>query len=51
MRLYQEECVVDHDADLSKAGIDLRQKAPILLGNFVDIERPAYTTVPESFRE
>jgi len=50
MRLYLEECVVDHDADLSKAAIDLRQKAPILLGNFVDIERPPYTTVPEAFR-
>ena len=50
MRLYLEECVVDHDADLSKADIDLRQKEPIILGNFVDIERPPYTTVPEAFR-
>jgi 2-oxoglutarate ferredoxin oxidoreductase subunit beta len=50
MHLYQEECIVDHDADLAKAGIDLRQKEPIILGNFVDTERPIFTTVPEQFR-
>lgn len=50
MHLYREECVVDHGADLLHANIDLRQKAPIVLGNFVDIERPPFTTVPEQFR-
>jgi 2-oxoglutarate ferredoxin oxidoreductase subunit beta len=50
MRLYQEECIVDHDADLREANIDLREKQPIVLGNFVDIERPPFTTVPEQFR-
>ena len=51
MRLYLEECVVDPDVDLARANIDLRQKEPIVLGNFVDIERPPFTTVPEAFRE
>jgi 2-oxoglutarate ferredoxin oxidoreductase subunit beta len=50
MHLYREECVVDHGADLLHTNIDLRQKAPIVLGNFVDIERPPFTTVPEQFR-
>ena len=50
MHLYREECIVDHDADLAQANIDLRQKQPIILGNFVDIERPLFTTVPERFR-
>jgi 2-oxoglutarate ferredoxin oxidoreductase subunit beta len=50
MHLYQEECIVDNDADLREAGIDLRQKEPIILGNFVDIERTPFTTVPEQFR-
>ena len=50
MHLYQEECTVDHDVDLREANIDLRQKQPIVLGNFVDIERPPFTTVPEQFR-
>ncbi len=50
MHLYQEECIVNHDADLREATIDLRQKEPIVLGNFVDIERTPFTTVPEQFR-
>ncbi len=50
MHLYQEECIVDDNADLEKTGIDLRQKEPIVLGNFVDRERTPFTTVPEQFR-
>jgi 2-oxoglutarate ferredoxin oxidoreductase subunit beta len=50
MHLYQEECIVNHDADLREATIDLRQKEPLILGNFVDIERTPFTTVPEQFR-
>ncbi len=50
MNLYQEECVVNDDADLRDTNIDLRQKQPIVLGNFVDIERTPFTTVPEQFR-
>ena len=50
MHLYQGECIVDHDADLSQTNIDLRQKEPIVLGNFVDRVRTPFTTVPEQFR-
>jgi 2-oxoglutarate ferredoxin oxidoreductase subunit beta len=50
MHLYKEECVVDHFADLHEVNIDLRQKQPIVLGNFVDTERTPFTTVPEQFR-
>jgi 2-oxoglutarate ferredoxin oxidoreductase subunit beta len=50
MHLYQHECIVDHGASLEAANIDLRQKEPIVLGNFVDRERAPFTTVPEQFR-
>lgn len=42
MKMYRESCVVDPDADLSQAGIDMKRDSPIVLGNFVDIEKPAY---------
>ncbi len=42
MRLYRENCIVDPDSDLSLAGIDMKHDSSIALGNFVDIERPAY---------
>jgi len=50
MHLYREGCVVNHGADLLQTNIDLRQKEPIVLGNFVDIESTPFTTVPEQFR-
>jgi len=42
MRLYREECIVDDGADLTDCGIDLRAHKPLVLGNFVDIERATY---------
>ncbi|MBI4608373.1 MAG: 2-oxoacid:ferredoxin oxidoreductase subunit beta [Candidatus Rokubacteria bacterium] len=43
MTLYRERCVVDHGAPLATLDIDLREKdRPIVLGNFVDIERPVF---------
>jgi 2-oxoglutarate ferredoxin oxidoreductase subunit beta len=45
MGLYRRNGVIDHGADLSQVGIDLRHDAPIVLGNFVDIERPVYRPV------
>ncbi|HXH22785.1 MAG TPA: thiamine pyrophosphate-dependent enzyme [Dehalococcoidia bacterium] len=42
MRLYRLECVVDDDADLADCAIDLRAHRPLVLGEFVDIERPVY---------
>ena len=43
MTLYRERCVVDHRAPLHALEIDLREKErSIVLGNFVDIERPVF---------
>lgn len=43
MMLYRERCVVDHGAPLGTLDIDLREKErSIILGNFVDIERPVF---------
>jgi 2-oxoglutarate/2-oxoacid ferredoxin oxidoreductase subunit beta len=42
MRMYRERCVIDPGADIATVGIDLRQDAPIFLGDFVDIERPVF---------
>jgi hypothetical protein len=43
MTLYRERCVVDPAAPLATLAIDLREKErPIVLGNFVDIERPVF---------
>lgn len=42
MWLYRNNCVVHPDADLSQAEIDMKHDSSILLGDFVDIQRPAY---------
>ncbi|HEU4759131.1 MAG TPA: 2-oxoacid:ferredoxin oxidoreductase subunit beta [Dehalococcoidia bacterium] len=42
MWLYRRACTVDPDADLARADIDLRHDSEIVLGNFIDIERPVY---------
>lgn len=43
MRLYRENCVIQPDADLSQDAIDMRHGSKITLGEFVDVERPAYS--------
>ncbi len=42
MWLYRRNCVVDPDADPAQAGIDMKHDSQILLGEFVDIERPLF---------
>jgi len=42
MRMYRQECIVDPGADLSRAAIDMRHGSPMVLGNFVNIERPVF---------
>ena len=42
MHLYQEECIVNDHADLRDCDIDLRSHKPLVLGNFIDIERATY---------
>ncbi|MEE9173660.1 MAG: thiamine pyrophosphate-dependent enzyme [Thermoplasmata archaeon] len=42
MTYFREGAVVDHDADLREVGITMRRGDPIVVGNFVDVERPSY---------
>mgnify|MGYP001770655498 CR=1 FL=1 len=46
MKIFRDRTVIDHNADLSKIDIDLRDpKKPIVLGNFVRRNRPSYQTL------
>ena len=52
MRHYLENSIVDHNADLTKATITMRPGDPIIVGNFVDIEKPSYQDLEkEIFRK
>ncbi|MCJ2519527.1 MAG: thiamine pyrophosphate-dependent enzyme [Candidatus Thermoplasmatota archaeon] len=42
MTHFREKAIVRHDADLREVGITMRREDPIILGNFVDEERPSY---------
>jgi 2-oxoglutarate ferredoxin oxidoreductase subunit beta len=42
MRMYRTNSIVDPNADLQNAGIDMQRESPIVLGDFVDIERPIF---------
>ena len=42
MWMYRRNCVIQPDADLSRAGIDMKHDSEIALGEFVDIERPVF---------
>jgi len=42
MRMYRNNCIVNPDADLREAGIDMKRDSPIVVGNFLDIERPVF---------
>ncbi|MEM4273734.1 MAG: thiamine pyrophosphate-dependent enzyme [Candidatus Caldarchaeum sp.] len=41
MEYFRKHCVIDHNADLSKIGIELKGE-PLVVGNFVDRRRPSY---------
>jgi len=46
MKAFRDRTVIDHEADLSKIDIDLRDpRKPIVLGNFVRRSRPSYQTL------
>ncbi len=45
MKEFRKRCIIDHDADLSKVGLSLDPKSPIILGNFVRRKRPSYQTL------
>ncbi len=42
MWLYRKNCTIDPGADLSQAEIDMKHDSNITLGEFVDIDRPAF---------
>ena len=42
MWLYRNNCTVDPQGDLSLAEIDMKHDSSIMLGDFVDTERPVY---------
>ncbi len=42
MVLYRNNCIVDPNADLSLGEIEMKHDSTIVLGDFVDIERPAH---------
>ncbi len=42
MRMYRTNAIVDPGADLKDAGIDMQRESPIVLGDFVNIERPVF---------
>jgi 2-oxoglutarate ferredoxin oxidoreductase subunit beta len=45
MRYFRDHCIVDDDADTRDTGIDLASGKPLVVGNFVDEERPSYLTM------
>lgn len=46
MRAYQRRSRVDHDADLSTIAIDITDdQSPIIVGNFIDEDRPVFRPV------
>lgn len=42
MKWYKECSVIDHRADLMKIGVSMKKDSKIVVGNFVDIERPTF---------
>jgi 2-oxoglutarate ferredoxin oxidoreductase subunit beta len=42
MWMYRRDAVLDRNADPAQAAIDMRRGSPILVGEFVDIDRPVY---------
>jgi len=44
MKDFRDRCIIDHDADLSKANLTMDPNKPIILGNFVRRDKPSYQT-------
>ncbi|HLB29610.1 MAG TPA: thiamine pyrophosphate-dependent enzyme [Dehalococcoidia bacterium] len=49
MWMYRKQSVVDHNAPLESLDIDMRKESPIIVGNFVDRERPVFRPLPPGF--
>ena len=44
MRFYRRRSIVDNDAKLEDVGLTMSEEEPIILGNFVNRERPLFPT-------
>lgn len=44
LKFYKEHCVIQHGADTKDVGISIRRPDKIIVGKFVDIEKPDYLT-------
>jgi 2-oxoglutarate/2-oxoacid ferredoxin oxidoreductase subunit beta len=42
MWFYRRQCIVDDNAPLDSLDVSMRRDAPLIIGNFVDRERPVY---------
>jgi 2-oxoglutarate ferredoxin oxidoreductase subunit beta len=42
MEWYKESSLIDHHADLGEIGLSMKKDSKIVVGNFVDIERPTF---------
>ncbi len=42
MEWYLQSCVIDHQANLKEIGLSMRKDSKIVVGNFLDIERPTF---------
>jgi len=51
MWMYRKQAVVDHQAPLESLDIDMKKDSPIIVGNFVDRERPPFRPIPPGFEE
>ncbi len=41
---FREGVIVDHNADLREVAVTMRRDDPIVVGNFIDEDRPSYRT-------
>jgi len=44
LKFYKEHCVIQHGADTKDVGINIKRPDKIIVGKFVDIEKPDYLT-------
>jgi len=44
LKFYKEHCVIQHGADTKDVGINIKRPDKIIVGKFVDVERPDYLT-------
>lgn len=42
MEWYKESSVIDHNADLKEIGLSMKKDSKIVVGNFIDVEKPTF---------